>query len=341
MISCLNIDWLSFFGSCDEKVDGRLYERCPRPFGTKIFADVIDYKKDGEIWFTVTKNPRSTALADSLAIVKVANFVLYRSDKFDVIKNGLKDIGFKIKGFSRLDLCLDFNYFANGYNGHTLISQFIKSNLLRNGRGKFSVQGVQKFECNFEYLKFGGSNSEVKAYLYNKTKEMQDVKDKPYIREQWEIAGLKQDVPVYRLEFSMNSDAVKNLQNTETGTASLSVSAIENADNLSDIYYCLYDRFFDFRKNNRTKNKSRMERVDLIKREEIKVFYNAKKYSKESGRMEKILMHNMYVYVSKYGDGEVSTYDHSNALLNNLMEKTDMREYVARKIPQWDNEMEG
>ena len=172
MISCLNIDWLSFFGSCDEKVDGRLYERCPRPFGTKIFADVIDYKKDGEIWFTVTKNPRSTALADSLAIVKVANFVLYRSDKFDVIKNGIKDIGFKIKGFSRLDLCLDFNYFANGYDGHTLISQFIKSNLLRNGRGKFSVQGVQKFECNFEYLKFGGSNSEVKAYLYNNTKEM-------------------------------------------------------------------------------------------------------------------------------------------------------------------------
>ena len=339
MISCLNIDWLSFFGSCEEVVHGALYERCPRPFGTKIFADVIDYKKDGEVWFTVTKNPRSAMLSDSLAIVKVANFVLYRSDKFDVIKNGLKDIGFKIKGFSRLDLCLDFNYFANGYDGHTLISQFIKSNLLRNGRGKFSVQGVQKFECNFEYLKFGGGNSEVKAYLYNKTKEMQDVKDKPYIREQWEIAGLKQDVHVYRLEFSVNSDAVKNIQNTETGTAILSVSAIENSANLSDIYYCLYDRFFDFRKNNRTKNKSRMERVDLIKREEIKVFYNAKKYSKESGRMEKILMHNMYVYVSKYGDGEESTYDHSNALLNNLMEKTDMWEYVAHKIPQWDNEM--
>src|SRR5574343_219368 len=267
MVSCLNIDWLSFFGSCDEVVHGYLYERCPRPFGTKIFADVIDYKKDGEVWFTVTKNPRSAALADSLAIVKVANFVLYRSDKFDIIKNGLKDIGFKIKGFSRLDLCLDFNYFANGYDGHTLISQFIKSKLLRNGRGKFSIQGVQKFECNFEYLKFGGSNSEVKAYLYNKTKEMQEVKDKPYIREQWKLAGLKQDVPVYRLEFSMNSDAVKNLQNTETGAASLSVSTIENTDNLSDIYYCLYDRFFDFRKNNGTKNKSRRERVDLIKRE--------------------------------------------------------------------------
>ena len=52
-------------------------------------------------------------------------------------------------------------------------------------------------------------------------------------------------------------------------------------------------------------------------------------------------MHNMYVYVSKYGDGEESTFDHSNALLTNLMEKTDMREYVARKIPQWDDEMEG
>ena len=82
-----------------------------------------------------------------------------------------------------------------------------------------------------------------------------------------------------------------------------------------------------------------MQRVDLIKREEIKVFYNAKKYSKESGRMEKILMHNMYIYVSKYGEGEASTYEHSNALLNNLMEKTDMWEYVARKIPQWDDEM--
>lgn len=43
------------FCSCDEKVNGRLYEKCPRSFGTKIFADVIDYKKDGEVWFTVTK----------------------------------------------------------------------------------------------------------------------------------------------------------------------------------------------------------------------------------------------------------------------------------------------
>ena len=340
MVSCLNIDWLSFFGVQEESENSKLYERCPRPFGTKIFETVIDYKQNDEIFFTVTKNPRSSALSESLAIIKVANFVLYRADKFDIIENGLKDIGFKVKGFSRLDLCLDFNYFANGYDGHTLISQFIKSNLLRNGRGKFSVQGVQKFECNFEYLKFGGSNSEVKAYLYNKTKEMQDVKDKPYIREQWEIAGLKQDVPVYRLEFSMNSDAVKNLQNQNTGNAILSVNAIKNTANLSDIYYCLYDRFFDFRKNNGTKNKSRMKRVELIKREEIQVFYNAKKYSRESGRMEKILMHNMYVYVSKYGDGEESTYDHSNALLNNLMEKTDMWEYVARKIPQWNDEME-
>lgn len=340
MVSCLNIDWLSFFGVHEESEYSQVFEKSPRSFGTKIFETVIDYKQEGKVFFTVTKNPRSGALADSLAIVKVANFVLYRADKFDIIENGLKDIGFKVKGFSRLDLCLDFNYFANGYDGHTLISQFIKSKLLRNGRGKFSVQGVQKFECNFEYLKFGGSNSEVKAYLYNKTKEMQDVKDKPYIREQWEKAGLKQDVPVYRLEFSMNSDAVKNLQNQNTGNAILSVNAIKNTANLSDVYYCLYDRFFDFRKNNGTKNKSRMERVELIKREEIQVFYNAKKYSRESGRMEKILMHNMYVYVSKYGDGEESTYNHSNALLNNLMEKTDMWEYVARKIPQWNDEME-
>jgi len=340
MVSCLNIDWLSFYGSCCNSVNGKLYEKCPRSFGTKIFADVIDYKMNGDTYFTVTRNPRSSMLRDSLAIVKVANFVLYRSDKFEVIENGLQDIGFKIEGISRLDLCLDFNYFANGYDGHTLISQFIKSKLLRNGRGNFSIQGSQKFECNFEYLKFGGNNSEVKAYLYNKTKEMQDVKDKPYIREQWEKAGLKQHVPVYRLEFSMNSDAIKNLQGQNTRSDILSFGALKNTANLSGIYYCLYDRFFDFRKNDGTKNKSRMERVDLIKKEDIKVFYNAKKYTKESGRMEKILMHNMYVYVSKYGDGESSTYEHSNALLNNLMEKTDMFEYVARKMPQWDAEME-
>lgn len=340
MVSCLNIDWLSLFGVQEEQENSKLYEKCPRSFGTKIFETVIDYKQNGVVFFTVTKNPRSSALSNSLAIVKIANFVLYRADKFDIIENGLKDIGFNVKGFSRLDLCLDFNYFANGYDGHTLIAQFIKSKLLRNGRGKFSIQGEQKFECNFEYLKFGGSNSEVKAYLYNKTKEMQDVKDKPYIREQWEKAGLRQDVPVYRLEFSMNSEAIKNLQDENTRKVILLVDAIKDTDNLSDIYYCLYDRFFDFRKNDGTKNKSRMERVDLLKREEIKVFYNTKKYSQESGRLEKILMHNLYTYVSKYGDGEVSTYDHSNALLNNLMEKTDMWEYVARKIPQWNDEME-
>lgn len=339
MKGVLNIDWLSFHGSHSGLVNTENYKFNPRSFGTKIFEEVIDYNRNGETYFTVTRKPRSKMLKSELAIVKIANFILYKPDKYNIIETGLKEIGFMIKGVSRFDICFDFNYFANGWDGHTLIKQFLESKALRNGRGNFSVHGVQKFDCNFEYLGFGGNNSSAKAYLYNKTKEMQDVKEKPYIREQWERAGLRQDVPVYRLEFSLNSDGVKNLENPDTTPIGFTLNNFGLKDFLPDLYYTLYDRFFDFRKNNRTRNKSRMERINLIEKRDICMVYNGSKSYKCSGRMEKILLHNLFVYVAKYGDGEMETYDTSKKLLNDLLERTQLHDYVSYKKGAWLSEM--
>ena len=47
--------------------------------------------------------------------------------------------------------------------------------------------------------------SNVDTYLYNKTKEMQDKKYKPWIVEAWKRAGIDTSKDVWRLEFSLHN----------------------------------------------------------------------------------------------------------------------------------------
>ena len=207
MKSTLSIDWLSFHGTFANIPPTGDYTIKQSEYGTKIFAEIYYYYFQGKQVATVTTKPRSTALQSDLSIIKFDNWCLYIPNLFDFVNYVLDMIGFTVKGFSRLDLALDFNRFENGIDGHTLISQFVKDEYLHNGRGKFAISGVQKFTSTFEYLRLGSQSSPVRAYLYNKTTEMAEVKQKNYITDLWRREGLDVTKPVWRLEFSLTSGA--------------------------------------------------------------------------------------------------------------------------------------
>lgn len=118
MKSTLSIDWLSFHGTFANIPPTGDYTVKQSEYGTKIFAEIYYYYFQGKQVATVTTKPRSTALHSDLAIIKFDNWCLYIPNLFDFVNYVLGMIGFETKGFSRLDLALDFNRFENGIDGH-------------------------------------------------------------------------------------------------------------------------------------------------------------------------------------------------------------------------------
>lgn len=338
MKSILSIDWLSFHGTFENIQPDGDYTVKKSDYGTKIFEDIYHYYYQGRQIATVTASPRSSALKKELAIIKFDNWCLYIPNLYDFVNYILKLIGFKVKGFSRLDIALDFNRFENGIDGHTLISQFVKDEYLHNGRGKFAISGVQKFSSTFEYLRLGSQSSPVRAYLYNKTTEMAEVKQKNYIKDLWEREGLNLEQDVWRLEFSLTSGAF-DWVDTITGECIFQNDFdYTKLTFLKPLFQACVNKYFDFRKNDGTKNKSRMQKVNLINLEKTAIIRNFPTLQTTAGRREKILLHHIYKFVQRYEIEDQEQIKEVENVLSTLISKTGLKDYFERKKDTWQAE---
>ena len=338
MKSTLSIDWLSFHGTFANIPPTGDYTIKQSEYGTKIFEEIYYYYFQGKQVATVTTKPRSTALHSDLSIIKFDNWCLYIPNLFDFVNYVLDMIGFETKGFSRLDLALDFNRFENGIDGHTLISQFVKDEYLHNGRGKFAISGVQKFTSTFEYLRLGSQSSPVRAYLYNKSTEMAEVKQKNYITDLWKQEGLDITKPVWRLEFSLTSGAFDWVE-AETGECIIQKDVdYTKLSFLMPLYQACVNKYFDFRKNDGTKNKTRMPKVNLINLTKTAIIRNFPTLQTSTGRREKILLHSIYKFVQRYDIRDEDRQTEVDNVLSTLIRQTDLEDYFERKRGTWQNE---
>ena len=338
MKSTLSIDWLSFHGTFANISPTGDYTIKQSEYGTKIFEEIYYYYFQGKQVATVTTKPRSTALHSDLSIIKFDNWCLYIPNLFDFVNYVLNMIGFETKGFSRLDLALDFNHFENGIDGHTLISQFVKDEYLHNGRGKFAISGVQKFTSTFEYLRLGSQSSPVRAYLYNKSTEMAEVKQKNYITDLWRREGLDTTKPVWRLEFSLTSGAFDWVE-ADTGECAFQKGVdYTKLSFLLPLYQACVNKYFDFRRNDGTKNKTRMKKINLINLTKTAIIRNFPALQTSAGRREKILLHSIYKFVQRYDIRDEDQQTEIDNVLSTLIRKTDLEDYFERKRGTWQNE---
>lgn len=338
MKSTLSIDWLSFHGTFDNITPTGDYTVKQSDYGTKIFAEIYHYYYQGTQVATVTTKPRSTALKQDLAIIKFDNWCLYIPNLYEFANYIMKIIGFKAKGFSRLDIALDFNRFENGIDGHTLISKFVQDEYLHNGRGKFAISGVQKFTSTFEYLRLGSQSSPIRAYLYNKTTEMAEVKQKNYITDLWRQEGLDVSKNVWRLEFSLTSGAFDWVDATTGECTFQNEVDYTKLSFLQPLYQACVNKYFDFRKNDGTKNKSRMQKINLINLTKTAIIRNFPTLQTSTGRREKILLHSIYKFVQRYDIQDKDKINEVDNVMATLINQTALKEYFERKKDTWNKE---
>ena len=259
----INIDWLQIHtrGKINRN-NGYTFELLK--YSTQVFEQIENLYLGTEYIASICSSPKSHILHPNTVIIKFINRQLYSPTLFTKVDNVLNSLHLEYKGITRLDIAADVNKFKNGLMPENLISKFMKMEVRKIGYTKGKVHFEQSSRMKFETLKFGSGTSPISCYLYNKTKELKDVKMKPYIMDAWKASGLDTESDVWRLEFSIkgNNLFLKELSTGEN--IRVDIYNIRNPDFLRSLFYSLQFSYFRFKLPGTDKNISRWKDLEIL-----------------------------------------------------------------------------
>lgn len=343
---CISVDWLQVYCKCDLdeipasiNVMGMSYsvERLERI--TPLWQEVYAIKWQNREIAELCRSPRSSALDKFGSTVKLANRVLYSTKWLPVLRGIISELGLRYVGITRLDLCADCNVLAGERSVDSFLLDFFchipltEGHIIRSGSRKLTVQATRDKTgfTRISGIRWGSSNNDVGAYCYNKSLELLEVKDKPWIREVWEKNGLinawtkeqwdelpekmKQkkielgdssefiQTPVWRFEISIKGHA-KDLLHIDTGEIfKLSLDIMEQENSIRELFFYYAAKYLDFRIN--TGQKRLRDYVPLQLFEDSPVCnvrpINVSLYA-DTGRTEKVAANLLQKVQATYGD---------------------------------------
>lgn len=333
----LNIDWLSLW--CDFKfyAPTNLFKVVRLPYSTRQFKVVEEWFLDNELYCTVQTVPCSSVLKSTDGLIKLANRQLYVTGVFSDTLARLSRVGVSIRHISRLDICADFNEFLTHSNPECFIRDFLSGTILHSGRTKFTVSGEHD-KCNtYSYLRIGQKSSSVHSYLYNKTKEMTEVKYKHYIADTWKENGLNTKNNVWRLEFTLDSQSTKFVDKDTGEISRIEITHLYDRIFLQNLFHSLLYDYFRFKVNDGLKNKSRMKDLILFPAEPSTLKVMRMPASSDAGRSDKILVRQLYQFELERRRLSSEEIIASRMLSAVLMKSEFLSEYVQKHANEWDN----
>lgn len=346
----LAIDWLALYcesasGSIDLDCDVYEYEKAPH--GTRQFAELYKVVYLGELFAEVQQFPHSGVLKGRTLIVKFANRQLYLQEFWGRVSRFLHAHALRLLNISRLDICADFNTFADDYAPARFIEDFLASRIRHVGRGQggayFDHGARKETGCsisyvNFSGLFFGSRESESRAYLYNKSFELATQGDKPYIRDMWRQVGLINDREhdVWRLEISLKSKAMEFRDKATDELVSITLDAIQDNRFLSRIYFAFVTALWSFIVNREgITNVTREPRIELFNGEP-RFLRGVVKYESAGNRSEKILIRQLWTASDTYrGRDTLANNSAGRELAKDLAACTGLSNWLSDKARSW------
>jgi hypothetical protein len=325
------IDWLQVYCIGTLKNSNILIYK-ELEYGTKTFSKVINLIYQNEHVATLAYLPRSKVIHPQGALIKLKNNSLYSDDRINLLQLIINETGFAFKSISRLDLCIDFNNFNNNYDPEKFIKDYLQFKITKKGKNKGTVHFWQSNQIKFETLKFGKNTSDVSFYLYNKSKELQDVVYKKYIVDNWIKQGLNTKNTVWRLECSIKGNKYK-IVNKDTGEIQpVSLSDLDSIEKLEGIFFYYYHKNFEFKINNNTKNKSRKENIKLFTEIYDLKYFTPSFKTDEAGRMEKIFIKMLENYNCEIRETNRYYKNDMKQILLDYCSKKGMLDFYYEKI---------
>ena len=246
-------------------------------------------------WSPADKRKRAEGCA-----IKMANPTLYCADWYFLLMDVLAVLDWHPHNLTRCDLAVDLNYFVGGLLPSTFIRKYICKNncsFIRHGSNKWTLYGRKEMRATvFDSIRWGSRSSGVSVYLYNKSKELREVKDKPWIRAAWKKGELSSTLDVWRVEISITSQGLglKSLANGMFHT--LFIDDIAKPEYLQEIFLTFASHYFKFfRTDPNAKRKRDLKEVQLLPRQKEQVYKPTSLYEYvNSGRTERIVSNKLF-----------------------------------------------
>ena len=219
---CVNLDWLEV--SCEESNNrfpcdpeyfrSRGFIVHERDYGTRVWGQVFTIEdSEGHDWIEVRRCPPSGAsdfkgLNEYSCRLRVVNAQLYVDGCVQRFRDFLATHDYIFKRIYRIDIAYDFEYFDSGDQPARFARRYVECKYRKINQCKMNAFANDTWTSfDWESLSWGSPHSMVSTKLYNKTREIETVsKQKTYIVYSWFLNGLIDD-PVNRLR--VNSDGVK------------------------------------------------------------------------------------------------------------------------------------
>lgn len=325
----INVDWLSIY--CHDRNQGNLnqifyeksaYEFTLLPHGSRHFKELWEvYNEDGDKYAIIQRVPHSSIISSDGCIIQLCNRELYRPHYAAEFILFLSAHNFTYKSISRLDVCFDSNILRNRLRHSTFIRKIMTGEVLKNNQNKVqwnfsSIANVGKpMECNS--CSFGSKSSGVSTKMYNKTLEMKEQKNKPYITENWVCNGLNVNEDVWRIEISIKSDSSTTIR-TETGEIfRLSADSLKMQQNVEDIFFSYAAKYFVFKTNTGKKNKTRMPDLLIFPDERITTLHPVRiTECKDSGRSDRIFLKKLLSLQTEFAKADNQTFTALKEVIN-------------------------
>lgn len=246
--------------------------------------------------------------------VKMDNSRLYYASWGESLQALVRALHWRVQFVNRIDVCADFNFFANGRSPLSFCQDYLskptkgRPSFIRHSSNKVRTVVTRTLHSlNYETLSWGTRDSAVQTNLYNKSIELSDHADKPWIRQRWIEAGLLHgDIDgkrhhVWRVEFSINPSALM-LQDKDTAQiiGQLNLNHVNNPAALIETWNVLHPRYFTFHfltkdaADNQSIRVRDLPLVTLFERDNcVKYFVKGIQYFRKSTRTDRLLIRRL------------------------------------------------
>lgn len=206
-------------------------------------------------------NPRTSVLPRCAGMLKVENARLYESNLMPRLSFVMSNLDIEYRSLSRVDVFYDCNRFHGGKSPRQFVQDYVSRKVLKIGINKgflnfanlgYTVaNGARKMPAGF---KVGtpvwtgvtwGSRDYVQTQIYDKSRELREVKYKPHIVDAWQAAGLDPS-NVWRCEMRIAGKG-QGITLVETGDLfALGAYEVANNERVRELFQTYADRHLRF-----------------------------------------------------------------------------------------------
>ena len=372
---CVNIDWLEVYCLEDALTyphDAEYFRRAgfhveEREYGTPVYHEMFTlYDHYDQPLIEIRRNPKSAVgrqvngvLDPNSCHVRLSNRTCYFNAPVQLLQQFLEQYGFHLQRISRLDICLDFVKFDYGDDPADFMDRYFKSRYSKINQANIRAHGRDMWDGRlWNSVSWGNPKSMISTKFYNKTMELREKSDKPYIRQAWCAAHLVDDADmlvkyvkkddgtvdtikpdIWRVEFSIKSSTrnwfiIEDVSGQKKKIRSIkhTLSMYTDKDKLLDMFFSLAEHYFHFKYYEKDKRKDRCRDKLLFRTNEKSIHYKLENVATVTSP-EKSLQ-RLKMMLEKYRDEhcDPQLYKACNVVVAKLME-----EQHTRSMPMpWD-----